>query len=432
MRNKLKENRVFMDMKSSLNFLLQALLLLFAMASMGQNLALQNGQWFNGTSFGKEIWYVQEGRLTKSRPSKIDQIIDLENGYVVPPFGEAHNHNVCSMSSEKFIALRNQYLRAGIFYVKNPNSLREDKSGLIVNRWINHPHSIDAVFGAGGLTATQGHPSLFFKDIQKGEGNFYHFINSEEDLDQKWDLVLNNKPDFIKIYLLFSEEYALRNGNPEYIGNSGLNPELIALIVKRAHDAGLRVTAHVETAFDFHVVVASGVDEIAHMPGFRGDPKLGIKMPPQFEQRFSIAKEDALLAAKNKTVIITTLGDFVTIPSMFELRRKGDTLHKKNLALLKSAGARLALGSDAYEKNSFIEIDYLKNTGIFSNLELVTMFCSNTPRSIFPDRAIGEFKEGYEASFLVLRGNPLKDLRHLKNISHWIKQGVMLDSLWRK
>ena len=46
----------------------------------------------------------------------------------------------------------------------------------------------------------------------------------------------------------------------------GRYSHLILRIVEKAHSAHLRVSLHVNNAADFHVAVAAGVDEIAHIP----------------------------------------------------------------------------------------------------------------------------------------------------------------------
>jgi hypothetical protein len=45
----------------------------------------------------------------------------------------------------------------------------------------------------------------------------------------------------------------------------------------------------------------------------------------------------------------------------------------------------------------------------FDNLTLLKMWCETTAFTIFPKRKIGYLKDGYEANFLVLTGNPLLD-----------------------
>src|SRR5918998_1074380 len=101
------------------------------------------------------------------------------------------------------------------------------------------------------------------------EGGFYFVIDNRADLDRKWQSILAGRPDFIKTYLQYSEEYAKRKDDEAYKDWRALDPALLPAIVRRAHRAGLRVSTHVETATDFHNALVAGVDEINHMPGFR-------------------------------------------------------------------------------------------------------------------------------------------------------------------
>jgi predicted amidohydrolase YtcJ len=67
----------------------------------------------------------------------------------------------------------------------------------------------------------------------------------------KWPEIKAGKPDFIKTYLIYSEEYAKRKDDKAYDGWKGLDPALLPEIVRKAHRDGLRVSTHVETATIF-------------------------------------------------------------------------------------------------------------------------------------------------------------------------------------
>ncbi len=67
---------------------------------------------------------------------------------------------------------------------------------------------------------------------------------------------------------------------------------------------------------------------------------------------------------------------------------------------------------------------YLHRLGVFTNLEMLKIWAEDTPQTIFLDRSIGHLREGYEASFLVLNGNPLTDFAQIKNIRLRFKQGT--------
>ncbi len=230
----------------------------------------RNGRWFDGEKFVARNFYTVRGLLTTRKPPRVDRVIDLNGRYVVPPFGEAHNHNLEESAIQR-------YLAAGIFYVKNPNALPRDQQQ--VRGRINLPTSVDAVLAHGGLTATGGHPlGVVKRNLDRkiwteaeGDGAFVVLVDTLADLDRKWPQLLARQPDFIKTYLLYSEEYAKRKDEEKYFAWKGLNPALLPEIVKRAHRAGLRVSTHVESAADFHQAVQTGVDEINHLPGFRPD-----------------------------------------------------------------------------------------------------------------------------------------------------------------
>ena len=96
------------------------------------------------------------------------------------------------------------------------------------------------------------------------------------------------------------------------------------------------------------------------------------------------------------------------------------------MKLLHENGVLLAIGSDNPTDSSVGEIQYLQKLGIFDNLTLLKMWTETTAKAIFPKRKIGALKEGYEASFLALEGNPLEDLQNVRRIKFRLKQGFLL------
>jgi imidazolonepropionase-like amidohydrolase len=94
------------------------------------------------------------------------------------------------------------------------------------------------------------------------------------------------------------------------------------------------------------------------------------------------------------------------------------------LRTLIDGGARLAIGSDDVGDSSVREAEHLHSLGVFDALALLKLWTEDTPRSIFPQRRIGLLREGYEASFLALEGNPLDDWRNVRRIKLRFKQGM--------
>jgi imidazolonepropionase-like amidohydrolase len=211
-----------------------------------------------------------------------------------------------------------------------------------------------------------------------------------------------------------------------------MDPALLPLVVARAHSAGLRVSTHIESAADFHAAVAAGVDEINHMPGFRPD-RDSVSAMTHGVKRYEIAPADARLAAQRGINVVTTLGestDFLAMGDKVGLdsatRMQVRDLYIRNLRLLRSAGVRIAIGSDAYRGNSMTEIMSLRTLGAFDDRELLRMWSVVTPKAIFPGRHIACFDAGCEASFLALDGDPLADFKNTQRIGLRMKRGVFL------
>lgn len=384
---------------------------------------LTNGHWFNGHTFEKKTVWVADGILSFSEENvQSDTIIDLSDKYVIPPFAEAHNHN---LESDYELEERiNAYLKNGVFYVKHLSSIKKRIDPLMHH--YNKPSGIDVSLAHAPLTATGGHPIALrkrflgyghfeglFNTIEEIESHGYFIIDDENDLKNKWDQVLSFKPDFIKINLLYSEEYLKRKNDTVYFGRKGLDPDLVPAIVSKAHLNNLRVSAHVSTAHDFHVAVTAGVDEIAHLPEIHnGKP---------------IALADVKLA-KQKDIVVVTTASLVTKNTK---RPNYDLLVaniRSNLEILKDEGITIAIGSDMYNDSSVGEFQFLHNLNLFSNLDLLKMWCENSAITTFPNRKIAYLKEGYEASFLVLDVNPLKRIDSIHNsIKLRVKQGAILN-----
>ena len=391
---------------------------------------LLNGQWFDGQNFISRSFYSVNGVLTAKKPRRIDSVVDLSGKYLIPPFGEAHNHNVEDAGRIKELA--HKYLQDGIFYVKNPNNLPTARASLLGK--INIPTSIDVVFANGGLTASGGHPwGVVKRNLERGEnpedwaeGGFYFIIDNVSDLNRKWSKILAGKPDFIKTYLQYSEEFEKRNKDDAYLDWRGLNPILLPEIVRRAHKAGLRVSTHVETATDFHNALVAGVDEINHTPGFRPEKGDWTRYDPA---RFRLRVRDAQLAARKRVVVVTTLISAIDHALQKKQGEPFDEIRNTlvhNLQLLNEHGVRIAIGSDSYRQTSMAEALNLHKLGAFDNRTLLKMWCETTPATIFPKRKIGYLKEGYEASFLALNGDPLQDFANVQKIDKRFKQGEFL------
>lgn len=382
--------------------------------------AYRNGQWFDGNEFKAKTMYVADGILFSNAPAQIDSSIDLAGGYVVPPFADAHQHLV-----DPRIALTiSAYIRDGIFYVKDQGNAPLMRR--MIDPMLNKPTSFDYISANQGWTSPGGHPvEVIKRGAQMGppmdayvrdslDPALVMQVDTKEDIARRWQYFLAGKPDFVKVYIFRAANYdQLRHDSRE--GNGGIDPKLVPELVRLAHQAGLQVSAHVFTADDFRVALNSGVDLIAHLPG-------GNNTDPA---PFLLTDADATLAAQRKVPVITTViqhGD----SAMTDRIMRDQYAH--NISILRRHGVQLLIGSDVFGATAATEVAALARSGLFTNLDLLKMWSVETPRSIFPNRKIGVLSPGYEASFLVLRSNPLTDIRATKDIAIRVKQGVRLSS----
>jgi len=416
-----------------MRFLFSILLFLAPGTALCDTVSWTHGLWFDGTRFVAGTRYTVDGTFTDRRPLRVDRTVDLGERHVVPAFGDAHHHGIDGAQGlDDKIAV---FLEAGIFYVKNPNVIPELLTPE-VRRKLNQPDTVDATFANGGLTATGGHPAplhAYLASIgvfpglkpEDLENRAYFIVDDAAALEAKWPTILEGRPDFIKTFLLFSEEFEKRR---DIAGmHKGLDPKLLPAIVAKAHASNLRVSTHVDTAADFRFAVDAGVDEINHLP--QPDPRFSADL-----SAYVIDPMTARRAAAKGVVVVTTAGTTERLsgnglpadwlPAMHANQRA-------NIRTLQEAGVRIAIGSDGISgERTFAtardEVRFIARHGLATNLEILRMWSVETPRTIFPNRRIGRLEPGYEANFLVLGGDPIQDLGHLERITLRVKNGLIL------
>lgn len=405
---------------------LAALVLLLSAANESTHasvsLVIENARVFTGNGFEDRTLYVEDGRFTDRRPANAPDVLDLGGKFVIPPFGDAHTHRFAG--SGDAASARTLSLERGFLYVANlcnPKNARAATASVT-----NRADGVDVIFANGAITAPEGHPVALYRSIHERRGgtdttfvttwrdNTFYLVDTEEELGTVWAELHATRPDLVKIILSYCENKQRSTDGVTRFGD-GLDPALVAPIVRRARTAGLRVAAHVTTAEDFRRAVRGSVDWIVHTPGFGArsseDPK-----------SVRLSASDARAAAAAGIVLTTTAGAYERSLTA------GTVAHgavRRNLELLRDAGVTIAFGSDDWAGPD-TELRALDAFGVFSKTELLRMLCETTPRVIFPDRSIGRLARGYEASFVALDSNPLESLDAWDDIAMVVKQGAVL------
>ncbi|MBC8139927.1 MAG: amidohydrolase family protein, partial [Armatimonadetes bacterium] len=409
--------------------------------------AFVNGQWYDGKTFRPQTFYAVNGKLETRKPATIDETIDLQNGYVIPPFGDAHTHNLDGVRGLQ--EMTNAYLREGTLYVQvlgNYSTGAKEARPLL-----NQLGTLDVSYANGMLTCTYGHPFMVYepmamgiydykeanrkiaevKKSRRGENNVYWFLDSKADVDAKWDAILATRPDVIKIALQDAVNHKKYVAAGDTVGK-GLSPEVAEYVVIKARKAGLRVFAHIDTAGDFRLGLKIGVDGFAHAPYCNWNGATDTKPLDD------LTAEDIKRAGAKKMIVIPTAQISTFATTDYAPDGKG-TLnparaarvierHKRLLNEMHRNGVRIALGLDNYGKTLLPEIEYLYDKKILDNATILKIAVETTPQAIFPGRKIGKLQSGYEASFLVIAGDPLTDMNQIKNIQRMFKRGVPLST----
>ena len=388
-----------------------------------QSLELRNARWFDGQIFRSGRLFVHQGRFVAEPPAGVAvQRLDLTERYLVAPLAEAHNHNL--QNSWGFENFAPRYIADGVFYAA---MLCSDPSSVApLRQRAGAPDTPDVVFVTSCITSSDGHPlGMLLDDKAEPPVRFEDVadravlvMDSEADVARKWPLVAARPGRLIKLILSFHDRPALRR-EPKNHGRLGLSAEVAAAIVRQAHAAGLRVSAHVDTAADFAAAVRAGVDQIAHLPGyfFHHDSPA---------EDFLISPELARDAARRGIQVVTTTAASRLFRADEALQARITATQQQNLRRLRDAGVPLLLGSDVFFGTALTEYRRLQELAVLPPPELLRMATVSTPLALFPERRLGCFEPGCEASFLVLASDPLQDPDALSKPVLRVKQGRQL------
>ena len=410
-------------MKHTGVFLLLAFALTAASAQEPDIVAWRNGAWFDGTGFRRLDVYSIGDRLTLKHPSRVDRAVDLTGSFLTGAFGEAHNHNIPSGDTERTIRT---YLEQGIFYVMIQTNVPHAAATL--KSLINRPDSVDVQFANGSFTAPGGHPTaLVRRNIANGgmtnedlDGGFLQPVRSREDIDRVWSTrIKKQQPDFIKLTLVYSEDRVAGLPRPES-DRHGLDPSLASYLVTKAHGDGLRVSAHVESAYDFDVAVAARADLIAHLPAFWPNAD---RIKARGPDIYRISEDAARRAARQGTVVITTVGDALRAKTTPDVRAQRLDALRWNFDVLKRHGVKVAIGSDEFRSTSVPEALAIAQAGLMTGVDVLQSLSVTTPAAVFPQRAPFGLAEGAPANFIAFERNPLEDLEAITRVSLRVKAG---------
>ncbi len=232
-------------------------------------------------------------------------------------------------------------------------------------------------------------------------------------------------------------------------------PGLIKVITETAHKRGIPVTAHLEITEAMQAIEA-GLDGIEHITSF------GLSLIPKREAekyrqgmlanndfrkqgRYAIwenldvnspaADSLARLLVKKRIFVSPTLGAFeyqAGTGSADKTKLKGFNALKSFTAKLKKSGVKLVLGSHSmipYAEKGWAfqrEMELWVESGISASEVIVAATMENARFFRIEDQ-LGSIEKGKIADLVLVRGNPLEDIKAVRNVMK-----VMINGEWVK
>ena len=356
------------------------------------DIALKDANVWTGSGFAKQTLMIRGGRFVA--PGTAGASIDASFLFLIPPFADGHSHKYDSTTKADDLA-HNQAIAQGVFYSLNPNNIRTPGPTPAASAG-----AVEVQAAGGGVTRPGGHPQPLYEFLARQPwfglkaadlpGKAFHPVTTLDETRKAIGLVKANGAAVIKLYLLNHDKGDL---------SEGLSAENFLAAVKEAKAQKLRPLVHIESAADFRLAVKAAVFAIVHAPYAAPTEKL-------LAENFMLTADDASAAAKAGIIVVPT----ATAPLLnYDGAKLAaiQAIQRHNLTLLRDAKVKLAVGADNYSRGLHDEVTTLRSFALFEGAEIINMATINGAELAFPERNIGKFANGYEASFIGYYFSPI-------------------------
>lgn len=340
------------------------------------------------------------------------EVIDLTGLTLLPGLIDAHYHD------EDSDTLTTLYLRNGVTSVRDPGEWIESYDTLRASGKV-----LPRLFLAG--------PHLDFFPPAYPEDSY--IVKDKEEAQLAVAHLRAQGATVIKVYY-------------------GLSIGMIREVCRTAKKVGIPVTAHLEIT-DARDAINAGLDGIEHITSF-GTCLLPMRQVEKYKQdvmadknarrkgRYEVwssfnfddsPEADSLIAflKRKKTFISPTL-------AVFERRAdKGDSVEVKGFENMlrfvgraEAGGAVIVVGSHSYVPYAELgyafhrEMELLQEAGL-APMEVIVAATLQNARFFRSDRRLGSIEKDKLADLVVIEGNPLLDIKAMRNVKR-----VMLNGVW--
>lgn len=231
----------------------------------------------------------------------------------------------------------------------------------------------------------------------------------------------NEKVDLVKLMITGGVLDAKENGVP---GELKMKPEMVKAVCDRAHAAGYKVAAHVESPEGVKVALANGVDSIEH----------GAKPDDEMIRLFK--EKNAFLCTTISPAVPYALFDRSLTNATEVEQYNGNIVFDGIVECAKAALANdipVVLGNDVgcpwiTQYDFWRELCYFhKYTGVSNAFALYTATKRSAELAGIGD-ITGSIEKGKCADMIVTKDNPLDRLEALRHVDMVIARGRVIDS----
>jgi imidazolonepropionase-like amidohydrolase len=406
--------------------------------------------------------FVRDGRIVAvAKPGRpADGLVEIDGraGTLLPGLVDAHGHVVAGTAPPWLGELPNQtenleaFLYAGVTTVLDAAALTPAVFG--TRRQLAAGELVGPRLYAAGpmFTAPGGHPVAILRATVPFFLRWYvvprlsRELGTPDEARAAVGALLAERPDVVKVVIDRLPPDAPRIGN-----------DVLAALVARAHEGGLRVVAHIGTSVDVEDAMAAGVDALLHgvyledisdaavaavrarnapvaptISVFDRVGEAGRMRPDGFSPlEREIAKPEVLQALTRFPE--PTTPDLERQKAMFAAVAAGRDARRRNVAKLRAAGVTILAGSDSANTGHIpgaalhLELAALVEAGMTPGEALRAATLDNARFIAGADPEFGSIAPGKRADLVLVEGDPTADIRATQRIRDVFQNGVQLE-----